>query len=81
MRNLHLSTDLGQLDCLGDIKGLGGYDERLRRSEQIELGEATIRVLSLIAMIDAMRAMGRPRDLHAVLQLEAIRESLRRRDD
>jgi hypothetical protein len=38
-----------------------------------------IRVLDLDAMIDAKRAMKRPRDLHAVLELEAIREKLKAR--
>jgi hypothetical protein len=74
LRNLYLSTDLGQLDCLGEIKGIGGYAECLAQSEELELFDSRIRVLTLDAMIAAKRAMGRPRDLQAVLQLEAIRE-------
>jgi hypothetical protein len=35
-------------------------------------------VLTLDALILAKRATGRPRDLHAVLELEAIRERLRK---
>jgi hypothetical protein len=81
LKNLYLSTDLGQLDCLGDIKGIGGYDECLARSEDVQLSGGTIKVLSLDAMIDAKRAMGRPRDLHTVLELEAIRDSLRKTTD
>ena len=46
-----------------------GYDETMNDSE--------IRVLTLDALIEAKRAMGRPRDLNAVLELEAIRERLR----
>ena len=78
LQNLYLSTDWGQLDCLGEIKGLGGYAECLAQSEPIEIDGAVIRVLTLDALIRAKRAMGRPRDLHAVLELEAIRERLRR---
>jgi predicted nucleotidyltransferase len=77
LKNLYLSTDWGQLDCLGDIKGIGGYAECLADSEPIEIDGAEIRVLTLDALIRAKRAMGRPRDLHAVLELEAIRERLR----
>ncbi len=77
LKNLCLSTDWGQLDCLGDIKGIGGYAACLRRSEPIEIDGQEVRVLSLDALIEAKRAMGRPRDLHAVLELEAIREQLR----
>jgi hypothetical protein len=79
LKNLYLSTDWGQLDCLGDIKGIGGYVECLRRSEPILIDGQEVRVLSLDALIEAKRAMGRPRDLHAVLELEAIREQLRSR--
>ena len=77
LSNLYLSTDWGQLDCLGEIKGIGGYAECLAESEPIEIDGAIIRVLSLDALIRAKRAMGRPRDLHAVLELEAIREQRR----
>lgn len=73
-KNFYLSTDWGQLDCLGEIKGLGNYEACLAASEAIILEDVTIRVLTLDALIAAKRAMGRPRDLHAVLELEAIRE-------
>lgn len=79
LKNLYLSTDWGQLDCLGEIKGLGDHAACLTRSEPIDIDGSVIRVLTLDALIDAKRAMGRPRDLHAVLELEAIRE--RRRED
>lgn len=77
IKNLYLSTDWGQLDCLGEIKGIGDYDACLARSVGVRLGNLEIRVLDLDAMIDAKRAMKRPRDLHALLELEAIREKLR----
>lgn len=73
-KNLYLSTDWGQLDCLGEVKGIGGYQACLAVSEPIQMEDVTIRVLTLDALITAKRAMGRPRDLHAVLELEAIRE-------
>ncbi len=77
LNNLYLSTDLGQIDLLGEIKGLGDFAACLQNSESIVIGEVSIRVLSLDALIRAKRAMGRPRDLHAVLELEVIRERLR----
>ena len=78
LQNLYLSTDWGQLDCLGEIKGIGGYAECFARSEGVDLDGCEIRVLTLDALVEAKRAMGRPRDLHAVLELEAIRERLRK---
>lgn len=78
LKNLYLSTEWGQLDCRGEIKGIGDYAECLAQSIPLEVAGAVVRVLSLEAMIAAKRAMARPRDLHAVLELEAIREKLRR---
>lgn len=74
IKNLSLSIVWGQLDCLGEIKGLGSYVECLAQSEAVVLDGIEVRVLTLDALITAKRAMGRPRDLHAVLELEAIRE-------
>ena len=45
--------------------------------EVIELEGVAIRVLGLDTLIQAKRAIGRPRYLHTVLELEAIREKLR----
>jgi predicted nucleotidyltransferase len=72
--NLYLSTDLGQLDLLGVVKGIGGFEECLANSEPVPIGGTELRVLTLDAMIASKRAMGRPRDLHAALELEVIRE-------
>jgi hypothetical protein len=74
LKNLYLATDLGQLDLLGEVKGIGGFEDCLKNSEPILIDGTEIRVLTLDALITAKRAMGRPRDLHAVLELEVIRE-------
>jgi predicted nucleotidyltransferase len=73
-KNLYLATDIGQLDLLGEVKGIGRYEECLKHSEPVEIDGAQVRVLTLDALIVSKRAMGRPRDLHAVLELEVIRE-------
>jgi hypothetical protein len=49
-----------------------------KNSEPIRIGGTEIRVLTLEALILAKRAMGRPKDLHAVLELAVIRERRRR---
>lgn len=76
LRNLYLATDLGQLDCLGEVLGLGGYDEVKRQSIELRLEIGRCRVLGLEALIHAKTAMGRPRDIEAVRQLKAIQEHL-----
>ncbi|MEP2776109.1 MAG: hypothetical protein ABJQ29_00355 [Luteolibacter sp.] len=69
-KNIYLDTSAGVLDCLGDIKGLGGFAECKARSLEVDLGGFTIRVLTRDALIEAKKAMGRPKDLLTVAQLE-----------
>jgi len=71
--NLYLSTELGQLDLLGEVKGIGDYSACLHSSEVVPIESYEIHVLNLDALITAKRSMGRPRDLHAVLELEVIK--------
>jgi len=74
-KNLYLDTDIGQVDCLASIQGLGNYKKVERCSEIRNLGGGLrIRVLNLDSLIKARKAMNRPRDREAVLQLEAIKK-------
>jgi hypothetical protein len=73
-RNLYLETDWGQLDCLGEVSGVGAYEQALQESTEIELAAGPCRILSISALIRAKEAMGRPRDREAIVQLRAIRE-------
>ena len=73
-RNLYLDTDLGHLDCLSEIQGLGGYDEVAEASQTIEIDGLPLRVLTIDALIVAKEAMNRPRDREAVRQLRAIKD-------
>ena len=73
-RNLYLDTDLGHLDCLSEIQGLGGYVEVAEASQTIEIDGLPLRVLTIDALIVAKEAMNRPRDREAVRQLRAIKD-------
>lgn len=72
LRNLYLKTDLGVLDCLGEVKGIGDLDACRARSEWMELADCRFRILTIEALIDAKHAMARPRDLVTAKELEAI---------
>jgi hypothetical protein len=74
LKNLYLDTDIGQLDCMSFIDGLGDFGQVKRASEIHEVEKIRLSILSLNALIRAKQAMGRPRDAEAVLQLEAIRK-------
>lgn len=78
LKNLHLSTQLGQIDLLGEIQGVGEFEKCREQSVFITIGSKRIRVLTLDALILAKRSLGRPKDLHAVLELEVIREKTQR---
>jgi hypothetical protein len=73
-KNLYLDTDLGHLDCLSEIRGLGGYDQVRQASVLIEVEGRQFRVLSIDALITAKEAMNRPRDREAVRQLRAVQQ-------
>lgn len=74
LRNLYLDTDWGQLDCPGEVLGVGDYQDVVAQSIPVELAGGVCRILSIDALIRAKEAMGRPRDHEAALQLRAIRE-------
>jgi len=73
-RNLYLHTDLGDLDCLSYVEGLGDYPVLRERSRVIKVWDHEVRVLDLEALVQAKRALGRPRDLDALPELEALLE-------
>jgi hypothetical protein len=79
LKNLSLDTDLGQLDCLGFVLGIGAFPIVRKRSVVIHLPWGRCRILSLDALIEAKQAMDRPRDKEAVLQLSVIQEMKQRK--
>ena len=78
LKNLYLETDLGVLDCLSRVLGVGGYAAVKKHSVVLDAGFGKCRVLNLDALIKAKQAMNRPRDREAIIQLKAIRAQQRR---
>ena len=74
LRNLYLDTDLGPLDLLGEVKGIGEYQAVKEQSIEVSIDDTKVRVLSLNGLIAAKSAMDRDRDKEAVRQLTAIRD-------
>jgi hypothetical protein len=72
--NFTLSTSLGDIDLLGEITGGGGYDALLSHSIRLELFGRTCRCLDLPTLIRVKRAAGRPKDLDAIAELEALED-------
>jgi len=67
-----LTTQLGNIDVLDEIKGVGRYPQVLAASEPCVIDQTPFRVLGLPALIDAKRAAGRPKDQWHLIELEAL---------
>ncbi len=70
--NFTLTTDAGDLDILGEVTGLGGYETSKAHAEEIELHEHRIWVLMLEGLIISKEAVGRPKDLRILPELRAL---------
>jgi hypothetical protein len=79
--NFTLTTDLGDLDLLGEIVGGGRFEALVPRTVGIRVFGMECRCLDLDTLIQVKRAAGRPRDLEAIAELEAIREERARLDE
>ena len=75
--NFTLTSKLGDVDLLGDVTGGGGYGELEPHTVEIELFGVRCLCLGLDKLIEVKRAAGRPKDLEALAELIAIRESRR----
>ena len=74
VRNLYLRTDIGAVDVLGSILGVGDFDSVYAGSAEIELFGRKCHVISLNDLIRAKEALGREKDILAVKELRVIRE-------
>jgi hypothetical protein len=72
--NFTLVTTLGDLDLLGEITGGGRYGDLLPHAERRRMFGRDTLVLGLEWLVRVKRAAGRPKDLQAIAELEAIRE-------
>ncbi len=72
--NFTLTSDLGAIDLLGEITGGGSYEDLLPHCVQMEPFGVSCLCLNLEKLIQVKRAAGRPKDLDAIAELEAILE-------
>jgi hypothetical protein len=72
--NFTLTTRLGDLDLLGELTGGGGFEQLQDHASHVRLFDRDVQCLDLDWLIRVKRAAGRPRDLEAVAELEALRD-------
>jgi hypothetical protein len=72
---LTLNTDLGPIDLLSEVAGVGGYDDIKAHAVPVQDLGPHVSVLDLPALIASKRASARPKDLEAISELESLLEA------
>ena len=78
LKNLYLQTDLGPLDLMSSITGVGDYARVAASAIEVELFGHRVKVISIEDLIAAKEALGRDKDLLAAKELRAILQRGRR---
>jgi Nucleotidyl transferase of unknown function (DUF2204) len=76
VQNLYLETELGTVDLLSSVLGVGDFERVRAGSVEIEVFGRHCRVISLEDLIQAKEALSRDKDVFAAKELRAIREKL-----
>ena len=73
-KNLYLDTDIGQLDCIGFVEGVGNFEQVRKQSAIIEINKIKIPVLNIDAIIESKKTLNRDKDKETILQLKALKK-------
>ncbi len=72
LQNLYLQTDIGMVDILSSVLGVGDFKRLREKAEALEVDGRFYQVISLEDLIQAKEAMGREKDLLTAKELRAI---------
>jgi hypothetical protein len=61
---------------LGEVSGIGNYDQVLGMSTEMDMYGSKVRVLTVEGLIAAKKAAGRGKDLRDLLELEELKKIL-----
>ena len=76
--NFTLTSDtLGDVDFLGEVAGGGTYEQLLPFTDTFEAYGVNVQCVTVERLIQLKRAAGRPKDLEAIAELQAIFEERR----
>lgn len=75
IKNLYLSTDLGNIDLLGELPGVCSFEELRNRTVMLEIApDLSCKVLDIDTLIAAKRVAARMKDKLTIQHLEAIKK-------
>jgi len=72
--NFTFTTEVGSLDLLGEVRGVGFYQDVVTEAITYELFGYSFPVIEINKLILAKRTAGRAKDMIALPELEAIRD-------
>lgn len=72
LQNLYLRTDLGIVDILSTVLGVGDYGRLRAKAEMVEVDGRRFALMALGDLIAAKEALGREKDLLTAKELRAI---------
>jgi len=75
--NFTLETTLGAVDLLGEVAGGGNYVQLLAHTVEVEAFGLHCLCVTLEHLIQLKRAAGRPKDLEAIAEMQALLEQRR----
>ncbi|MBI4374193.1 MAG: hypothetical protein HY542_04875 [Deltaproteobacteria bacterium] len=81
LKNLYLQTDCGGLDLLGSLIEIGDYRQAKQRSQTIDVFNKPCQILEIEALIQIKENIGRPKDHQVALELKAILEKSRLKEE
>lgn len=79
--NFTLETSIGDIDLLGEVKGVGNYADAEKESIVMSLFGYEVKVLTIEGLIKAKRAAGRTKDLLVLPELEALQDFHSRKEE
>jgi hypothetical protein len=74
LKNLYLKTDFGIVDCLGEVLGVGNFDDVARHAIEVEIPSGKCRIMDIDTLIRAKEAMDRDHDRITVKHLKEIKK-------
>jgi len=72
--NFTLSIENEDLDLLGEMSAIGGYEQIIAQAEEVDIEGFRVKVLPLSQLIATKQAAGRPKDLAVLPLLKATLE-------
>ena len=78
LENLYVRTDLGELDILGEVRGIGRFPEVKSQSTILDIFGMPCLILQLDSLIGIKSNLDRPKDKQVELELKVIREKTKK---